>query len=120
MKKVLIVDDAAFMRLTIKTILDRVGDIECYEASNGTEALYKYKEIKPDAVTMDITMSDMNGIEALKLIKSYDQKARIVMVSALGDEEMVKESIILGAATFIVKPFKDEYIANTIKKVLGI
>jgi len=120
MKKVLIVDDAAFMRLTIKTIMDKIGNIECIEASNGTEALHRYKENKPDIVTMDITMTDMTGIDALKLIKEYDPKAKIVMITALGDEAMVKESIILGAISFIVKPFKDDYVINTIKKILAI
>ena len=120
MKKVLVVDDAAFMRLTIKTLLERLGDIECFEASNGIEAFAKYKELKPDLVTMDITMTDMTGIEALKLIKQFDPKAKVVMVSALGDEAMVKESIICGATSFIVKPFKDDDVILKIKKILKI
>ncbi len=120
MKKVLIVDDAAFMRLTIKTILEKVGGIECHEAGNGAEAITKFKEIKPDLVTMDITMGDMTGIEALKRIKQIDNKAKVIIVSALGDEMMVKESIMMGALSFIVKPFKDEYVYNTMRKVLSI
>ncbi len=120
MKKVLVVDDAAFMRLTIRILLEKIEDMECYEASNGVEAFTKYKEIKPDLVTMDITMTDMTGIEALKLIKQHDPKAKVVMVSALGDEAMVKESIICGATSFIVKPFKDEDVIAKIKKILKL
>lgn len=120
MKKVLIVDDAAFMRLAIKTILNKNGDIEFEEAANGIEAIKKYNEIMPDVVTMDITMPDMTGLEALKIIKQLDPKAKIVMVSAMGQESMVKEAIMNGASTFIVKPFKEEQVMNTINKLLTI
>lgn len=115
--KVLIVDDAAFMRLSIKTMLERNGFEISGEAENGTEAIEKYKELKPDIVTMDITMPGMSGIEALKAIRQVDPKAKIVMVSSMGQEVLLKEAIICGAKYFIVKPFKEEDIVRTIKQV---
>jgi two-component system chemotaxis response regulator CheY len=120
MKKVLIVDDAEFMRLAIKTMLKKCGDIEYVEAANGIEAVQKFKDTKPDLVTMDITMPDMTGLEALKLIMDLDPKARVVMVSAMGQESMVKEAIMSGARTFIVKPFKEEHVVSTVNKLLAL
>ncbi len=120
MKKLLIVDDAAFMRLSIRNMLLKY-DIEIIgEAENGEIGVAMYKELQPDVVTMDITMPEMSGIEALKAIKAFDPQAKVIMVSAMGQEGMVKEAIISGAATFIVKPFKEEKIYRTICKVLGI
>lgn len=120
MKKLLIVDDAAFMRHSIRNML-RDYDIEIVgEAENGAIGVEMYKELRPDVVTMDITMPEMTGIEALKAIKVFDPKAKVIMVSAMGQEGMVKESIICGAKTFIVKPFKEELLYQTISKVLGI
>ncbi len=118
MKKVLIVDDAAFMRLAIKTILCKNEDMEFVEAATGVEAVEKYKESKPDIVTMDITMPDMTGLEALKKIMQMDSKAKIIMVSAMGQENMVREAILNGAKTFIVKPFKEELVVNAVNKLL--
>ncbi|KGK88694.1 histidine kinase [Desulfosporosinus sp. HMP52] len=120
MKKLLIVDDASFMRLSIRNMLQKY-DIEIVgEAENGSIGLAMYKELRPDVVTMDITMPEMSGIEALKAIKAFDPQAKVIMVSAMGQEGMVKESIICGAKTFIVKPFKEEFLYQTISKVLGI
>ncbi|HBV87260.1 MAG TPA: response regulator [Desulfosporosinus sp.] len=120
MKKLLIVDDAAFMRLSIRNMLQKY-DVEIIgEAENGAVGLAMYKELRPDVVTMDITMPEMSGIEALKAIKAFDPQAKVIMVSAMGQEGMVKESIINGAKTFIVKPFKEEFLYQTICKVLGI
>lgn len=120
MKKVLIVDDAAFMRLAIKELLGKIGSIEFAEAKNGIEAVSKYMEIRPDVVTMDITMPDMTGLEALKLIRKADPQAKVIMVSAMGQEAMVKEAVLSGARSFIVKPFKEEHVVGTIKKLLEI
>ncbi len=120
MKKVLIVDDAAFMRLTIKELLGKIDSVEFAEAQNGIEAVSKYMEIKPDVVTMDITMPDMTGLEALKLIRKVNPQAKVVMVSAMGQENMVKEAVLNGAKTFIIKPFKEEHVLSTIKKLLEI
>ena len=117
MTKVLIVDDAAFMRMAIKRVLERNGFEIAGEAENGRVGVEKYAECQPDIVTMDITMPDMTGIEALKQIRKIDSKAKVIMVSAMGQELMVKEAIMSGAKSFIVKPFKEEHIVNALKKI---
>jgi len=116
-KKVLIVDDAAFMRMLLKDIVTKAGYEVVGEASNGKEAVEKYKELKPDIVTMDITMPEMNGIEAVKEIKKIDPNAKIIMVSAMGQQAMVIEAIQAGARDFIVKPFQPARVIEAIKKV---
>lgn len=117
-KKILICDDAAFMRMMVKDILKNNGFKDIYEAENGKIAVEKYKEIKPDLVLMDITMPEMDGITALKNIKEYDANATIIMGSAMGQQSMVTEAIQSGAKDFIVKPFQAEKIINVIKKVI--
>lgn len=120
-KKVLIIDDALFMRESLKSMLSKCADIEVVgEAPNGAIGVELYKELKPDVVTMDITMPEMDGIEALKRIKTLDPAARVIMISAMGQEGMVKQAILSGAKTFIVKPFTEVYLLNTITKVLTI
>ena len=114
---VLVVDDAAFMRLAIKNVLEKSGFKVVADAKNGREAIEKYIENRPDIVTMDITMPDMTGIDALKKIIEFDPKAKVVMISAMGQERMVKEAIISGAKNFIVKPYKEEHITQTLLKV---
>lgn len=120
MGKILIVDDAAFMRMAIRTMLEKAGHEIVGEAENGMQAIDAYKKLKPDAVTMDITMPDMDGIAALKGIMQIDPKAKVVMLSAMGQESMVKEAIMNGAKTFIVKPFKEEHMVPVINKVLAM
>lgn len=120
MKKVLIVDDAAFIRLTIKTMLEKNGFEVAGEAENGIAGVKKYQELKPDLVTMDITMPDMTGIEALKEIIKLDPKAKVIMLSAMGQEAMVREAVLSGAVSFIVKPFKEEQLITTLNKVAGM
>jgi len=120
MAKVLIVDDAAFMRMAIRTMLEKNGHEVIAEAENGAIGVNKYKENNPDIVTMDITMPEMTGIEALKAIKQYDPKAKVIMMSAMGQENMVKEAIISGAKTFIVKPFKEDHVIQTLAKILAM
>ncbi|ROR27332.1 two-component system chemotaxis response regulator CheY [Mobilisporobacter senegalensis] len=120
MKKVLIVDDAQFMRLAIRNILEKNQFEVAGEAANGIEAIQKYKELKPDIVTMDLTMPEMTGIEALKAIMEYDRGAKVVVVSALGQEVQIKEAVINGARSFIVKPIKEEHLVNTLNKILDI
>lgn len=120
MARVLIVDDAAFMRKSISTILEKGGFEVAGEATNGLEGVAKYKELNPDIVTMDITMPEMAGIDALKEIMKYDPNANVVMVSAMGQEALVREAVVSGAKSFIVKPFKEEHVLNTLKKILGI
>lgn len=120
MKKVLIVDDAAFMRMSIRMMLEKNGFEVVGEAENGFEGVKQYKELKPDIVTMDITMPTMTGLEALITIKEFDPQAKIVMISAMGQEDMVREAIMQGAKTFIVKPFKEEHVVEILNKILAM
>lgn len=120
MPKVLIVDDAAVMRMKLKIILEKNGFEVSGEAENGIIAIEKYKSTQPDIVTMDITMPKMSGLEALKEIKKIDVNANVVMVSAMGQESIVKEAILGGAKTFIVKPFKEDHVIMTLNKILGV
>jgi two-component system chemotaxis response regulator CheY len=118
-KKILIVDDAAFMRMMLKDSLVKNGYQNVIEAADGEIACQAYQDEKPDLVIMDITMPNLTGIEALKKIKSMDSYAKVIMCSAMGQESMVVEAIKLGALDFIVKPFKPERIIQTVSKVLG-
>ncbi len=118
-KRILIVDDAAFMRMMIKDILTKNGYQVCGEAENGAVALEQYKELKPDLVIMDITMPQVNGIEALKSIKEYDPAANVIMCSAMGQQGMVIEAIQAGAKDFIVKPFQAERVVEAVNKALS-
>lgn len=120
MAKILIVDDALIMRMMIKDILQVVGGYEiCGEASDGFEAIEKYKELKPDLVTMDIIMPKCNGIEALKEIMKYDKNAKIVVITAIDQREALMEAIKHGAKDFIVKPFDEERVISAISKALS-
>lgn len=116
MKRILIVDDALFMRVTLKTMLEKNNFEVVGNAENGIKAIEMYKLLKPDIVTMDITMPQMEGIEALKEIIKFDPGAKVIMVSALGQETKVKEAIIIGAKGFVVKPFKEEYLVKALSK----
>ena len=118
-KNILICDDAAFMRMMIKDILTKNGYNVAGEAENGKVAVDKYKEINPDLVLMDITMPEMDGIQALKEIKKVDSSAMVIMCSAMGQQAMVIESIQAGAKDFIVKPFQAERVIEAVKKVVG-
>ncbi|HWR60545.1 MAG TPA: response regulator [Clostridia bacterium] len=120
MVKVLIVDDAAFMRLAIRRMLEGNGFQVIGEAENGKEGVRKYFELKPDVVTMDITMPEVGGVEALKAIIQRDPKAKVIMCSAMGQEIMVKEAVLAGAKSFIVKPFKEEHVVQTINKIISV
>jgi len=119
MSKVLIVDDAAFMRMMLKDILSNNGYEVVGEASNGNEAVEKYEQLSPDLVTMDITMPQCDGISALKQIIGKNPSAKVIMCSAMGQQAMVIESIQAGAKDFIVKPFQPPRVLESIKKVLG-
>ena len=118
-KNILICDDAAFMRMMIKDILTKNGYTVAGEAENGLKAVEKYAELKPDLVLMDITMPEMDGIQALKKIKSTDPAASVIMCSAMGQQAMVIESIQAGARDFIVKPFQTDRVLEAVKKVIG-
>ncbi len=114
MAKILLVDDAAFMRMMIKDTLVKNGYTDIYEAVDGADACEKYEQILPDLVIMDITMPNMNGLEALAAISAKHPDARVIMCSAMGQEAMVIEAIKLGAKDFIVKPFKADRILKTV------
>lgn len=118
-KRILIVDDAAFMRMMIKDILTKGGYEVAGEAENGARAIEKYKELTPDLVIMDITMPEVDGIQAVKEIKKVNGEAKIIMCSAMGQQAMVIESIQAGARDFIVKPFQAERVVEAVRKVLG-
>ena len=118
-KSILICDDAAFMRMMIKDILVKNGYNIAGEAENGAKAVEKYQETKPDLVLMDITMPEMDGIQALKAIKANDPNAQVIMCSAMGQQAMVIEAIQSGAKDFIVKPFQAERVLEAVKKVVG-
>ena len=117
-KNILVCDDAAFMRMMIKDILTKNGYVVVGEAENGAKAVEKYNETKPDLVLMDITMPEMDGIQALKKIKEGDPGAMVIMCSAMGQQAMVIESIQSGAKDFIVKPFQADRVLEAVKKVV--
>lgn len=119
MAKILIVDDAAFMRMMVKDNLKKAGYTDFCEAGNGEEAIEKFTENAPDLVLLDITMPIMDGIQALQSIKQSNPQAKVIMCSAMGQEGMVVEAIKLGALDFIVKPFKPERLIQTVRNVLG-
>ncbi len=118
-KSILICDDAAFMRMMLKDILVKEGYEVVGEAVNGADGVEKYNSLKPDLVTMDITMPEMDGIAALKAIKQCDPSAKVIMCSAMGQQAMVVESIQAGARDFIVKPFQKDRVVEAIKKHIG-
>jgi two-component system chemotaxis response regulator CheY len=118
-KKILIVDDAAFMRMMIKNIITKHGYEVAGEAENGKQAVSLYSEVKPDLVTMDITMPEMDGIESVKAIRSIDKEANIIMISAMGQQAMVMDAIQAGARDFIVKPFQQERVIQAIERALN-
>jgi len=117
MKRVLIVDDAMFIRNSLRIILEKNGYEVVGQAGDGEEAIEQYKALRPDFVTMDVTMPKMDGLEALKNIKAFDVKANIIMVTAVGKEETVREAIMSGAKSFIVKPFNEEKVIKVIEKL---
>lgn len=115
--KILVVDDAAFMRMMLKDMLARMGH-DVIEAANGIESIEKYKADPPDLVTMDITMPEMDGITAVKEIKKVNPGAKVIMCSAMGQQAMVIQAIQAGAQDFIVKPFNAERVTEAVTKVL--
>ena len=119
MAKILLVDDAAFMRKVIKDTLSKAGYTDLHEAVDGADAVEKFNELKPDLVLMDITMPNMDGLEALKAIRAKDSGANVVMCSAMGQESMVMDAVRSGAKDFIVKPFKPDRVLKTVSTILG-
>jgi two-component system, chemotaxis family, chemotaxis protein CheY len=119
MARVLVVDDAAFMRKMVSDALTKGGHEVVGEAGNGTEAITRFQELKPEVTTLDITMPEKDGLSALKEIIELDPTARVVMCSALGQESKVLESIKLGAKDFVVKPFQADRVLEAVGKALG-
>jgi two-component system chemotaxis response regulator CheY len=116
-RTILVVDDAAFMRMMIRDILSKEG-YTIHEAVNGRDAVEKYDEVHPDLVTMDITMPEMSGLDALRAIREHDKGARVLMVSAMGQQKMIVEALEAGAMDFLVKPFQPTKVLETVKKCL--
>jgi Response regulator containing CheY-like receiver domain and AraC-type DNA-binding domain len=117
MKKVLIVDDAAFMRNTLKLILERNGFEVIGEAGDGSDAVKRYSELIPDIVTMDITMPKMDGIEALRMIRTIDSNATVIMMTAMGQESYVRKAVMQGAKGFILKPWKEDDVIKVLNNI---
>ncbi|QMV43114.1 response regulator [Cohnella cholangitidis] len=119
MAKIMVVDDAAFLRAMLKDILVKAGHEVVFEASNGQEAVEKYKSVRPDLVTMDITMPVMEGVEAVKEIRKMDPSARIVMCSAMGQRNLIIDAIKSGAKDFIVKPFQANRVVEAVENAIS-
>ncbi|MFC7784236.1 MULTISPECIES: response regulator [unclassified Rossellomorea] len=119
MATILVVDDAKFMRMTLGSMLSSSGHEVVGEAENGLTAVKKFRELQPDLVTMDITMPELDGIEAVRRILSEFPQAKVIMCSAMGQQKVVVEAIEAGAKDFIVKPFDDVRVEEAIKRVLG-
>ena len=119
MKRVLIVDDASVVRMLIKKVLTQADFEGVGEAVNGIDALEKYKELRPDLVTMDITMPEADGIQATKDIIAFDAKAKVVMLSGIDQKEMLWQAIKAGAVSYIVKPFENDRILSTLNEVIN-
>jgi len=117
MKRILIADDAQFMRLAIRKMLEKHDCEIVDEAANGLEAVEKYIKYTPDIVTMDITMPEMDGVQAIREIKKINPDAKILVISAMGQEIHVKEAVMAGASGFIVKPLKEEDIVKSIMRL---
>lgn len=117
MAKILIVDDSRTSRRLLRGLLEEIGHEIIGEAVNGLDGIEKYKELKPDIVTMDITMPEMDGISALEKIRTEDKSAKVIMISAAGQKNKIIEAVKLGASDFIQKPFERELIINTIERI---
>lgn len=117
MKRILIADDAHFMRTTLKLMLEKNGYEVIGEAKDGVEAVSLYKALSPDIVTLDITMPNLTGLDALKAIKKLNPNATVIMITAMGQESMVKEAIVSGAKSFIVKPFKEDHLLKVLSQL---
>lgn len=116
----LVIDDSDFARMSISQIVERVGGEVVGQARNGLEGVRLYKELNPDLVLLDITMPEMDGLEALNKIRAQDNKAKVIIVSAVGNKDKVKRAITLGALHFITKPIKADYVGSIIKSSVGI
>lgn len=118
MKTILIADDSSFMRKLIRRIFEREGFLVIGEAENGVICIEKFRELRPEFVTLDITMSRMDGIQTLTALMGINPDAKVIMISALGQESIIKEAILIGARTFIVKPFKNGQVISAVNKMM--
>ena len=118
-KTILVVDDAAFMRMMIRDILAKEG-YAIQEAVNGRDAVQKYAELRPDLVTLDVTMPEMDGLEALAAIRKIDEHARVLMVSAMGQQALIVQALEAGATDFLIKPFQPAKVLETVRKCLDL
>lgn len=116
-KRILIVDDTLFMRVKLKALLQRMGYEVVGEAGNGLEAIEQFKTLRPDITTMDITMPEMDGVTALRQIKSLDPNALVIMISALGQESMIMDAIKAGARHYILKPFEEDKVKEIFSRL---
>lgn len=119
MANILIVDDSKTSRKILRGILEAAGHTIVGEGVNGEEGFLKYKELRPDLVTLDITMPKMDGIEALQIIRKEDEEAKVIMITALGQKEKMIKAVKFGAAEFITKPFEDDEVVKAVDKTLG-
>lgn len=119
MHKIMLVDDAAFVRLALEKILSDNNYEVVAQAATGVEAIQMYKEVKPDLVIMDITMPEMSGIDAVRSIREFDPEAKIIMCSAMGQQSKILDAMTAGASDFIVKPYKEDRVISAVKKALG-
>lgn len=117
MKRVLLVDDAMFIRNSLKIILEKNGYEVVGQADDGLQAIKLFETLKPDLVTMDVTMPNMDGLEALQAIRRLDKAAKVVMITAMGKEEIVRQAIMEGATNFIVKPFNEDKVMSVMQKI---
>ncbi|WP_135556577.1 response regulator [Paenibacillus cymbidii] len=117
MATVMVVDDASFMRIMLRQLIEGAGHTVVCEAVDGLDAIDKYKKYRPDLVTMDITMPEMEGVDALRAIRQFDPRARVIMCSAVGHQHRIVEAIQLGASDFLVKPFMKERVVEALHKV---
>ncbi len=118
-EKVLVVDDAAFMRMLLKDMITKAGYEIAGEAASGKEAIEKYRDLNPDVVTMDTMMPEMNGVEATKEIMRLNPNAKVIICSAMGQQVMVMEAMQAGARDFMVKPFRQDKVMETLSKVMN-
>lgn len=119
-KRIIIVDDAPVIRLVLHDLLESAGFEVVAEGENGVEAVEKYRELKPDLITLDITMPEKDGIEALREIRAFDPAAKVVMVTALDERDSLVDAVKSGASDYVMKPFEEERVLSSIRAVLGL
>lgn len=120
MANILVVDDSRTSRKMLRGVLENAGHTIIGEGTNGEEGYLKYQELKPELVTLDITMPQLDGLEALQLIKKYDKNAKVIMVTAAGQKDKMIQAIKYGAAEFILKPYEEDNVERIVERVLDL